>query len=180
LNGKLVLLGFVSKGSSGGSKIPGPEMETPRISRGALFYRRKFSTFLFFVKGYFKYFLLFLRSLCFQEHTPSYPAVGFQRNWSTMLLFLQEASFTQAFIRPSPRYLLDLTLFASLYSSHSAAPGRLRKGSSRCYMIIGERLRVLREQKKMSQGDIEKRTGLLRCYLSRVENGHTVPAVETL
>jgi transcriptional regulator with XRE-family HTH domain len=47
-------------------------------------------------------------------------------------------------------------------------------------MIIGERLRVLREQKKMSQGDIEKRTGLLRCYLSRVENGHTVPAVETL
>jgi len=47
-------------------------------------------------------------------------------------------------------------------------------------MIIGERLRVLREQKKLSQGDIEKRTGLLRCYLSRVENGHTVPAIETL
>jgi transcriptional regulator with XRE-family HTH domain len=47
-------------------------------------------------------------------------------------------------------------------------------------MIIGERLRVLREEKKLSQGDIEKRTGLLRCYLSRVENGHTVPAIETL
>jgi transcriptional regulator with XRE-family HTH domain len=47
-------------------------------------------------------------------------------------------------------------------------------------MIIGERLRLLREQKKLSQGDIEKRTGLLRCYLSRVENGHTVPAIETL
>jgi transcriptional regulator with XRE-family HTH domain len=47
-------------------------------------------------------------------------------------------------------------------------------------MIIGDRLRILREQKKMSQGDIEKRTGLLRCYLSRVENGHTVPAIETL
>jgi transcriptional regulator with XRE-family HTH domain len=47
-------------------------------------------------------------------------------------------------------------------------------------MIIGDRLRVLREQKNMSQGDIEKRTGLLRCYLSRVENGHTVPAIETL
>ena len=47
-------------------------------------------------------------------------------------------------------------------------------------MIIGERLRVLREEKKLSQGDIEKRTGLLRCYISRVENGHTVPAVETL
>ncbi len=47
-------------------------------------------------------------------------------------------------------------------------------------MIIGDRLRVLREHKKLSQGDIEKRTGLLRCYISRVECGHTVPAVETL
>jgi transcriptional regulator with XRE-family HTH domain len=47
-------------------------------------------------------------------------------------------------------------------------------------MVIGERLKGLREQKKMSQGDIEKRTGLLRCYVSRVENGHTVPAIETL
>jgi len=47
-------------------------------------------------------------------------------------------------------------------------------------MIIGDRLRALREQKNFSQGDIEKRTGLLRCYVSRVENGHTVPAVETL
>jgi transcriptional regulator with XRE-family HTH domain len=47
-------------------------------------------------------------------------------------------------------------------------------------MIIGDRLRELRESKKLSQGDIEKRTGLLRCYISRVENGHTVPAIETL
>ena len=47
-------------------------------------------------------------------------------------------------------------------------------------MIIGDRLRELREEKKFSQGEIEKRTGLLRCYISRVENGHTVPAVETL
>jgi transcriptional regulator with XRE-family HTH domain len=47
-------------------------------------------------------------------------------------------------------------------------------------MIIGDRLRVLREDKKLSQGDVEKRTGLLRCYISRVENGHTVPAIETL
>jgi transcriptional regulator with XRE-family HTH domain len=47
-------------------------------------------------------------------------------------------------------------------------------------MIIGDRLRDLREAKKFSQGEIEKRTGLLRCYISRVENGHTVPAVETL
>ena len=47
-------------------------------------------------------------------------------------------------------------------------------------MIIGDRLRALREEKTFSQGDIEKRTGLLRCYISRVENGHTVPAIETL
>ena len=47
-------------------------------------------------------------------------------------------------------------------------------------MIIGDRLRALREQNNLSQGDIEKRTGLLRCYISRVENGHTVPAIETL
>ena len=47
-------------------------------------------------------------------------------------------------------------------------------------VIIGDRLRDMREQKKLSQGDIEKRTGLFRCYISRVENGHTVPAIETL
>jgi transcriptional regulator with XRE-family HTH domain len=47
-------------------------------------------------------------------------------------------------------------------------------------MIIGDRLRELREEKKLSQGDVEKRTGLLRYYISRLENGHTVPAVKTL
>jgi transcriptional regulator with XRE-family HTH domain len=47
-------------------------------------------------------------------------------------------------------------------------------------MIIGERLKEIRESKNLSQGDIEKKTGLLRCYISRVENGHTVPSVETL
>ena len=47
-------------------------------------------------------------------------------------------------------------------------------------MDLGERIRAVREEKKLSQGDIEKRTGLLRCYISRVENGHTVPAIETL
>ena len=45
---------------------------------------------------------------------------------------------------------------------------------------IGTTIRNYRLQKGMSQGDIEKRTGLLRCYLSRVENGHTVPSLETL
>ena len=47
-------------------------------------------------------------------------------------------------------------------------------------MIIGDRLKKLREEKNMSQGEIEQRTGLLRCYISRVENGHTVPAFETI
>jgi transcriptional regulator with XRE-family HTH domain len=47
-------------------------------------------------------------------------------------------------------------------------------------MIIGDRLRTLRETKHFSQGEIEKRTGLLRCYISRVENGHTVPSIDTL
>ena len=47
-------------------------------------------------------------------------------------------------------------------------------------MVIADRLRALRAEKHLTQGDIEKRTGLLRCYISRVENGHTVPAIETL
>ena len=56
----------------------------------------------------------------------------------------------------------------------------LRNPRKEAIMVIGDRLRELREGKKFSQGDIEKRTGLLRCYISRVENGHTVPAIETL
>ena len=47
-------------------------------------------------------------------------------------------------------------------------------------MIVGERLKAVRESKSLSQGDIEARTGLLGCYLSRCENGHTVPSVGTL
>src|SRR5277367_6384061 len=47
-------------------------------------------------------------------------------------------------------------------------------------MVIGDKLKVLRMQRNLSQGEIEKRTGLLRCYISRVENGHTVPAIDTL
>jgi transcriptional regulator with XRE-family HTH domain len=47
-------------------------------------------------------------------------------------------------------------------------------------MIIGDRLRLLREQKRLSQYHLEQRTGLLRCYISRVENNHTTPSVETL
>jgi transcriptional regulator with XRE-family HTH domain len=47
-------------------------------------------------------------------------------------------------------------------------------------MLVGERLKAIRESKGLSQGDIEHQTGLLRCYLSRCENGHTVPSIDTL
>jgi len=47
-------------------------------------------------------------------------------------------------------------------------------------MIIGDRLRELREQKNLSQREVGQRSGLLRAYLSRVENGHTIPSIETL
>lgn len=47
-------------------------------------------------------------------------------------------------------------------------------------MLIGERIRALREAKGLTQGDVEERSGLLRCYTSRVENGHTVPSLETI
>jgi transcriptional regulator with XRE-family HTH domain len=62
-------------------------------------------------------------------------------------------------------------------SARAQAQAQARGGKS---MVIGERLRALREKKNLSQGEIEKRTGLLRCYTSRVENGYTVPSVETL
>lgn len=47
-------------------------------------------------------------------------------------------------------------------------------------MLVGARLRELRRSKKLTQADIHERTGLLSCYISRVENGHTVPSIETL
>jgi transcriptional regulator with XRE-family HTH domain len=63
-------------------------------------------------------------------------------------------------------------------------PALLYTGESAVYkantMKIGTTIRGYRLQKGLSQGDIEKRTGLLRCYLSRVENGHTVPSLDTL
>jgi transcriptional regulator with XRE-family HTH domain len=70
---------------------------------------------------------------------------------------------------PLPERRLDGTLLALLTPQWNNTA-----------MIIGDRLREMREEKKLSQGDVEKRTGLLRCYISRVENGHTVPAIETL
>jgi transcriptional regulator with XRE-family HTH domain len=64
-------------------------------------------------------------------------------------------------------------------SSHTTAERQERNMDARS-MTIGTTIRGYRLQRGMSQGDIEKRTGLLRCYLSRVENGHTVPSLDTL
>jgi transcriptional regulator with XRE-family HTH domain len=50
----------------------------------------------------------------------------------------------------------------------------------RIRMVIADKLRALRDEKNLSQGDIQKRKGLLRCYISRIENGHTVPSLDTL
>lgn len=47
-------------------------------------------------------------------------------------------------------------------------------------MFIGSRIRTLRKQVGLSQGDIEKRSGMMRAYISRVEHGRTVPSVNTL
>lgn len=47
-------------------------------------------------------------------------------------------------------------------------------------MDVGSVIRTFRQRRGLSQGDLEKRTGLMRCYISRVENGHTVPSIETL
>ena len=47
-------------------------------------------------------------------------------------------------------------------------------------MLIGPKLREIREAKNMSQIEIAEATGLVQPYVSRVENGHTIPGVETL
>jgi len=60
-------------------------------------------------------------------------------------------------------------------TSLARSPNGMRASS-----LLGMRLRALREQKGFSQGDIEERTGLLRCYISNVEHSHTVPSVDTL
>ncbi|AEU36396.1 helix-turn-helix domain-containing protein [Granulicella mallensis] len=62
----------------------------------------------------------------------------------------------------------------------TALPSEMAVSPGPAPINIGMTIRDFRLQKGMSQGDIEKRTGLLRCYLSRVENGHTVPSLETL
>jgi transcriptional regulator with XRE-family HTH domain len=71
-----------------------------------------------------------------------------------------------------------LTMQPILHETHlQSRGGSVVEGK---FMKIGTTIRGYRLQKGLSQGDIEKRTGLLRCYLSRVENGHTVPSLDTL
>ncbi len=73
--------------------------------------------------------------------------------------------------------VLAENLSSDYYSRNPGLEANCKDDSS---MNIGETIRNYRLQKGMSQGDIEKRTGLLRCYLSRVENGHTIPSLDTL
>ncbi len=74
---------------------------------------------------------------------------------------------------------MKIVLATGLYSGYYACTPEYARRSI-LPMNIGETIRNFRLQKGMSQGDIEKRTGLLRCYLSRVENGHTIPSLDTL
>jgi transcriptional regulator with XRE-family HTH domain len=75
---------------------------------------------------------------------------------------------------------IKIVLARGYYSGYYARTPDNAKRSVQAIMNIGETIRNFRLQKGMSQGDIEKRTGLLRCYLSRVENGHTIPSLDTL
>lgn len=74
-------------------------------------------------------------------------------------------------------WVVTLRLMAHM---HTALPLQPASPPQPAPINIGVTIREFRLQRGMSQGDIEKRTGLLRCYLSRVENGHTVPSLETL
>jgi transcriptional regulator with XRE-family HTH domain len=76
--------------------------------------------------------------------------------------------------------VLTESFSCNTHEAFEAQPSAAYDFARRIRMVIGDKLKSLRAQKKMSQGDMEKRTGLLRCYISRVENGHTVPSVETL
>jgi transcriptional regulator with XRE-family HTH domain len=81
--------------------------------------------------------------------------------------------------RTYPPFVTEILLARRYYSGYYAAILQIT-GWTSSPMNIGDTIRNYRLQKGMSQGDIEKRTGLLRCYLSRVENGHTIPSLDTL
>jgi transcriptional regulator with XRE-family HTH domain len=77
-------------------------------------------------------------------------------------------------------WMFTLWSMADMQTISSVLAGAAPMENDSISMNIGTTIRGYRLQKGMSQGDIEKKTGLLRCYLSRVENGHTVPSLETL
>jgi transcriptional regulator with XRE-family HTH domain len=47
-------------------------------------------------------------------------------------------------------------------------------------MIIGHRIRQLREKRGISHDDLQEFSGLDRGYIARIEQGRTVPPLETL
>jgi len=82
-------------------------------------------------------------------------------------------------LRPGINYTIIFTYelwYASGEYDHSV---RKDTNNWEVSMCVAERLRQFRDYRKLSQGDLEKRSGLKRCYISRVEHGHTVPSVET-
>ncbi len=76
--------------------------------------------------------------------------------------------------------MTNFVVAEKFYSDYYSATPLSKSCTFGTAMKIGDTIRNYRLQKGMSQGDIEKRTGLLRCYLSRVENGHTIPSLDTL
>jgi len=46
--------------------------------------------------------------------------------------------------------------------------------------MIGDRLRIFRERKHLTQRALEERTGLPRAYLSRVESGAANPSIDAV
>jgi transcriptional regulator with XRE-family HTH domain len=89
-----------------------------------------------------------------------------------------------------PRNIATLIAQAMRLLVVGAVAARAQRGAKRAALqletdynpcvLIGERIRAIREGKNLSQGDVEKRSGLLRVYVSRVENGHVIPALESL
>jgi len=72
---------------------------------------------------------------------------------------------------------------SSQSEAHEASPGSLDRVASLWYerpMDIGKRLRGLREARGYSEGEIARRAGFLRCYVSRIECGHAAPKLQTL
>lgn len=85
-----------------------------------------------------------------------------------------------AFFKVYYEYDNVLCQYDTLLTKYHPKLYKYSPGTAAFRMLIGDKLRLLREGLGLSQGDIEERTGLKRSYISRMENGHTVPAIETL